>query len=410
MPETVEIAEYATSPPVPLTQVDLALLQSIPRERLLAVPTTQSGWFTFRSSSYVGTVELGTVRIRINPKVDDLRNVLMMFAAAAGMADWSVSTSDYASDDLVEGVAELVLRTIDEATRRGLIHGYQTREERLTTLRGRVLVDELAARPWDQWPAPCRYDDFTADVSENRVLLAAVVALRRWALAPQVRRLAAELEARFDEVTPTDVPLLEVELIRNSPLNEHYQPALVIACLLLEGLGPSHAEGSLDAVSFLIDMNRLFEAWISAELSERLWPDVQVREQEGVALSKGPSVRMNPDLLFGAPGTVSLVGDVKYKLTSSGLARNADYYQLLAYATATNVDLGILIYCQAEEAPAKTITIEHGGQRLICHPLPLSGDWRQVSLQVDLLASKIRALTKQGAETIQSRSLPGTSA
>ncbi len=392
MPETVEIVEYATSPPVQLTQADLALLQTLPPERLQVVPTTQSGWFTFRASSYVGTVDLDSVRVRINPKVDDLRNVLMMFASAAGIADWSLRTSDYASDDLVEGIAELVLRTIDQATRRGLIHGYQTREERLPTLRGRILVGDLATRPWDQWPVPCRYGDFTADVPENRVLLATVVAVRRWALAPSIRRLATELEGRFIEVAPTEAALLEAELIRMSPLNEHYQPALALARTVLEGSGVTHSDGSLDAVAFLIDMNRLFEAWIGAELSVRLWPAVQVSEQEGMPLSKGPTVRMNPDLVFRASGTVVLVGDVKYKLTGSGIARNADYYQLLAYATATNVELGILIYCQADEAPAKTITIEHGGQRLTCHPLPLAGDWRQVNREVDRLARTIRAL------------------
>ena len=394
MVNTLEMTEYATSPLVPLTQVDLALLQTIPPERLQVLPTTHDGWFTFRTSSYVGTVDLDSLRVRISPKVEDLRNVLMMFASAAGIAEWSVRTSDYARDDLVEGIAELVLRTIDQATRRGLIHGYQTREERLPTLRGRILVGELASRPWDQWPVPCRYDDFTADVPENRVLLATVLALRRWALEPEIRRLATELEERFVEVAAsTEAALLEAELILESPLNEHYQPALALARTVLEELGVAHSEGLLDATAFLIDMNRLFEAWIGAELSERLWPGVQVREQESVPLSKGPTVRMNPDLLFQARGTLALVGDVKYKLTGSGIARNPDYYQLLAYATATNVELGILIYCQADEAPAKTITIENGGQRLTCYPLPLAGDWQQVSREVDRLAGTIRELS-----------------
>lgn len=400
MAKTVEIAEYATSPPVLLSPTDLALLQAVPPDRLQVLPTTQSGWFTFRASSFVGTVNLDSVRLRINPKIDDLRNVLMMFASAAGIADWAERASDYASDDLVEGVAELVLRTIDQATRRGLIHGYQTREERLPTLRGRILMGELAARPWDQWPVPCRYDDFTADVPENRVLLATVVAVRRWTLEPELRRLATELEERFVEVAPTEAAMFEAELIRESPLNEHYQPALALARAVLKGFGVAHSEGSLNAVAFLVDMNRLFEEWIGAELRERLWPRVQVSEQEGVPLSKGPTVRMNPDLLFRARGTVVLVGDVKYKLTGSGIAHNSDYYQLLAYATATDVELGILIYCRADEAPARTITIENGGQRLTCHPLPLAGDCRQVSREVDRLAATIRALAKSANSTL----------
>lgn len=83
------------------------------------------------------------------------------------------------------------------------------------------------------------------------------------------------------------------------------------------------------------------------------------------------------------------------RMVGSGIARNADCYQLLAYATATNVEVGILSHCQADESHMKTITIAHGGQRLTCHPLPLAGDWGQVSHEVDRPPATIRALAEQ---------------
>ena len=39
---------------------------------------------------------------------------------------------------------------------------------------GRLLVEEIARRPWTAAQPECRYDDFTADIEENRVLAAAV--------------------------------------------------------------------------------------------------------------------------------------------------------------------------------------------------------------------------------------------
>lgn len=391
---SVRLLEYGTSEPVQLTGDDLRVLQTVPRDRLLATPTTEPGRFTLRASSWVGTVELDTVRVRVMPKVDDLRNVLGMFASVAGLADWSVrASSDYADADVVEGIAELVLRTIDQATRRGLVHGYRPRIERLPVLRGRLLVAELAARPWDPWPAPCAYDDFTADVAENRVLLAAVKAVRGWRLPPEVRRLSAELMSRFEEVSGASDPWTEAESIRESPLNEHYMPALRLAAIVLEGAGVAHGAGDREAVSFLVDMNNLYERWIGAELATRLWPSLQVLEQRWVALSRRPTVSMQPDLLFREGGRDVLVGDVKYKLTGSGLARNEDYYQLLAYTTALSLPKGILVYCQADDAPARHVTVVGGGQELVCFPLGLGGPWEDVGERLDELAVFVQQLS-----------------
>lgn len=390
--EAISLTEYQTSPPVPLEPPDLMLLESVPRDRLDIVPTTDPGWFRIRASSWVGTVDLSTVRVRITPKVDDLRNVLMMFASVAGIADWSPRRADYTGADFVEGVAELVLRAIDQATRRGLIHGYRTREDRSPVLRGRLLVSQLAARPWDAWPMPCRYDEFTADNPENRVLLAAVQAIRRWTVPPETRRRGSELLTRLDEVSDAGDPWLEAGLIRESPLNEHYRPALALSAIVLAGAGVAHREGDVRATSFLVDMNQLYERWIGAELAARLAPVTRVIEQESVALSRRPSVGMHPDLIFRSNGRNVLVGDVKYKLTGTGIARNSDYYQLLAYATALRLPRGILIYCQADGAKPQSVQVVGGGQELTCYPLGLGGDWSQIRQRLDALARVVSVL------------------
>ena len=82
---------------------------------------------------------------------------------------------------------------------------------------------------------------------------------------------------------------------------------------------------------------------------------------------------MAPDLVFQRDGKPVFVADVKYKLTGSGLARTDDYYQLLAYTTAMGLGAGLLIYCRADEAPERVITVVRGGQRLHTRPVDLSG-------------------------------------
>lgn len=387
--DVIELREYEASEPVLLDERALTLLATFPSDRITVQPTLRTGWYRLRATSWVGAISLPGLTIRVRPKVKDLRNVLMMFGASAGLTEWTDDDIDYTKADLIEGVAGLVLREFDATTRRGLVHGYQNREERLPVIRGRLMVEELASRPWDIWPAPCRYDDFTADVPENRVLLAAVTHIRRWAIQPQERRQAYELVQRMAEVTDSPFPLWELEMVRPTRINEHYSAALALCRLLLEGLGVAHGAGDQRADAFLIDMNKLFEKWVGAELTQRLWPDIEVVEQESVALSNVPGVNMAPDLIFKRAGKTAFVGDVKYKLTSSGLSRTDDYYQLLAYTTALRLDRGVLIYCQADEAPAREITVVGGGQKLLCHPLSLAGSWADVCRALDELAALI---------------------
>ncbi len=229
-------------------------------------------------------------------------------------------------------------------------------------------VQQLAARPWDSWPVPCRFDDFTEDIPENRILLAAVRHVVRWPVGPVLRRMAGELLQRLEGVGDSPVALTEYDLIRRTPLNEHYQPALALARLVLEGFGLTQGAGGLTAHSFLVDMNKLFEKWIGDELRARLYPTIEVLEQLAVPLSVSPRVTMNPDLLFLRGAEAVFVADVKYKLTGGGLARTSDYYQLLAYTTALRLPRGMLIYCRADLAPDRVITVV--GATSACTPIP----------------------------------------
>ncbi len=77
-------------------------------------------------------------------------------------------------------------------------------------------------------------------------------------------------------------------------------------------------------------------------------------------------------------GRVVYGGDAKYKMTSDGRGRNADYYQLFAYLTALRLREGVLIYCQADDAPEREVVVSHVGTRLWTYPLSLAGSVDEV--------------------------------
>jgi len=121
-------------------------------------------------------------------------------------------------------------------------------------------------------------------------------------------------------------------------------------------------------------MNVLFQDWVTNRLARQLRGQLRVVAEPAEHLGSGRKVPMYPDLELWAGDTLAYVADVKYKLAGSGLARNADYYQILAYATALGLPEGLLIYCQADgSVPDREVTVRHVGTTLRTHALDLSG-------------------------------------
>jgi 5-methylcytosine-specific restriction enzyme subunit McrC len=173
-------------------------------------------------------------------------------------------------------------------------------------------------------------------------------------------------------------------------LNMHYEPALRLARLLLENLTLVDQRGGATASSFLVDMNKLFERFVTERLRRALFPRLDIRAEPPVHLAERQQVRMNPDLEFRRGAAPVYVGDVKYKLTADARARTADYYQLLAYTTALKLPEGVLIYCLAEGGrPERSVTVRHAGKILHTRAVDLTGPPDAVTAEIETLAGWI---------------------
>lgn len=277
--------------------------------------------------------------------------------------------------------------------------------QRLVALRGRIDLAAQFTRTGVAVPVACRYDNYTADIAENRYLRAAVRLALRVPLVPAQdrRRLMQQLVA-LDDVADVPVQPDDLDRITVTRLNTHYEPALRLARLLLENLTLVDQRGRTTASSFIVDMNRLFERFVTERLRRALRGRLEVRAQSLVHLSEGRQVPMNPDVEFRHRGTTVLVGDIKYKLTADAHARNADYYQLLAYTTALDLPEGVLIYCLADGgSPESSVTVRHAGKVLHTRALDLTGSPAEVDTEVealaDWIAERARAMSTAAGST-----------
>ncbi|MDJ0465262.1 restriction endonuclease [Streptomyces sp. H27-C3] len=377
----ITLREYGDTVSVPL---DAAAGRALAASRMLesvAPDPERPGHWRLRAGSRVGAVRLpgGTV-LRIAPKTPVRRLFFLLgFSLNPGGAwrdsrEGTVNTGAY--DDVVPALAYAVERQLDGALRQGVLQGYREVTESAPVVRGRIREAEQIRRHFGRTPpVEIVYDAYTADTAANRILRAAVERLLRLPCVPgTVRRRLAHQRTRLADVGPL-VRGQELPRWQPSRLNSHYQPALRLAEAVLHGTSPEHRTGALALDGFLLDMNKLFEDFVTVALREALREHgLTARLQDKHHLDSGRQVLMKPDLVVYGAGarTPVAVVDAKYKTEKADGYPNADLYQALAYATVLGLREAHLVYA-AGRIPERTTEVRGtGGLRLLQHSLDLS--------------------------------------
>jgi 5-methylcytosine-specific restriction enzyme subunit McrC len=362
------------------------------------------GRYDLTPDQRIGLVCLPSLVIEVRPKVP-MSSVLFLLSYACDAFSWFEQQPEFAHDlDLTEVLAIMLARMVQQATRRGLLNGYQCEDESLSAPRGRVLFDDQIRRHLgNSPPIEVRHDVFTSDVVENRLLLAALTVIGRIPLRfPGTRREIFRAQRLFGAVSsvhfaPTAVP----ELVFTR-LNRHYQPAVSLATLLLRSASLDLGAGNARGFAFLIDMNKVFERFVRTTLRTELHVNAaRFPERSPLThLDKGGVVPLKPDLCLIENQRVVWVGDAKYKRLPAGAYRNADLYQLLAYTVALGLPGGTLIYAADEGVNEAEHVVVKAGKRLRVVALDLLAPRMKILQQIRSIAERIRLAAAQAQSCI----------
>lgn len=344
----------------------------------------------------VGAALLGEIEVWITPKlaIDRLLFLIGYTRDPKGWRDENVHLD--VREGLVPAVAQALTRQTERALHQGLLQGYRTVEESSYVLRGRLREgDQLRRHHGRVIPMEIRHDDFTVDIPENQILLAAIT---RLLTVPRVdaqsRRKLAALRVRLAEVTSL-VRGTALPRWHPSRLNARYQNALRLAEIVWRATSPEHAPGSVHANGFLFDLPKVFEDFVTVAVSEELHA-----RHGGVAYPQYPchlddalAVRMRPDLVWELHGRPAGVADAKYKQEKPAGYPDADLYQMLAYCTALRLPRGHLIYAKGNATTARH-AIRHAGIEIVCHALDLTLPVEQLLAQVGDIAAELSKHTQ----------------
>ena len=386
-------------------------------------PGEYSGHWQVSAHNYVGSINVAGLQVLVRPKIP-LRNLFLLLEVGLRARDWHDEAVRFeATGDLLPALVSFFARTTETTLARGLYHSYRQQRDRLVALRGRVDIARQLAQPGVVIPTACRFTEFTADLIENSYLKAAVSrSLRVAGVQPIDRRRLMQHLVTLEDVGDLRHHHTDSDRVVFTRLNDHYKPALRLARLVLANLTLQDAVGETQASSFMLDMNELFERFVTERLRRALRGRLDVKDQHRDRLDEECTVAIRPDLLFRSGGSARFVADIKYKLTDDAASgRHPDYYQLLAYTTALNLPEGVLIYCldanrdadtdnpaagspvaDASAPAVRSVRVRHVDKVLHTYALDLSGTTEDVARNLGELAAWIEKRAEAKSEPLTS--------
>jgi 5-methylcytosine-specific restriction enzyme subunit McrC len=346
-----------------LSRGDLGLLSQMESQGKLEIYESH-GRVTLTTRQHVGVIGLSECVIEIEPKID-VRNLMYMLGVAERLdPSFFESTIEAPSQlGLYNFVVQLFLLMTEDLLRKGIWKSYETREEPLQVIRGRLMTKELATKtrgiPIPVW---CRYDEYTANVFENHVIRYVLSLLERTELPNELDRTRRKLLSILSDVDllPELYPV-RIDAISYNRLNSAYRPVHGIGKLILQGLSFGEGVGAFRPYSFLFDMEQLFQEFVYSALRNEMEDSgTKVRRQSPHIVPKvvGPdnlqSMAVFPDILVQHAGK-KVVLDTKWKkpfrdgrVPGSSALHPDNFHQMVSYITLHDAP-GILLYPQEGE-------------------------------------------------------------
>ncbi len=366
-------------------------------------PTARRHRYRLTPGHHVGTIVGPSCRLVIRPKIPatNLFALLDPLASAAGVADQTEAVPGAEALDFLAG--RLAYLLVERAAA-GLHRDYAERTEAGPFLQGRLDVASHIREPAGRKDRlHCRFEDFTTDVPCNQVPRAtADLVLQCPLLAEGVRAALRQALAPFAEVTPIPLRPESFRVVSpdtaTPPSRLAYRPLLDVCRLLAEGLSPRDAAGSISFPTFLLDMEQVFERYVTRAVeaafvgTDRFTVAVQQSFIASRASPGRPDLLMRPDLTVERDGRPWLVVDAKWKDVETAAPEPADVYQVVAYATALGIDRAVLVY-PGRRSSTWEYPLARSPLHLATHTLRVLGSTAACDRSCRRLA---RALTKDG--------------
>jgi 5-methylcytosine-specific restriction enzyme subunit McrC len=277
----IKVSEYYKSPK-PLEEDErfsIEELETLETEfsKYIQIISGYTGKQIIQTQQYVGYIILPNHIISITPKIPQI-SFINMLRYAIGLAKIIPDYFELSEEtNYYDIIILFFLEELEKLLFRGLNTGYKISEDNLSCIRGKILFKEHLNHTYNRNDKIfCSYSELTTDILENRIIKYTLYYLSQgYFLDDKIDSKLLNYYNRLDQINliPSISLLSEsFKTIEYTPLNEHYRPILALCELLLRdsSLDEEILGGKKTAISFLVDMNALFEKFVVRLFQERI--------------------------------------------------------------------------------------------------------------------------------------------
>lgn len=317
----------------------------------------------------------------------------------------SISTESF--DNTAELFAEILSRGISNQIKRGLGKEYISRQEALSTLRGRLNISEsIKTQTIIRKQMICSYDDFSVNSYMNRIIKSTMFLLIKSDISKKRKKKLKKLCVFFSDVDVLDVNSINWN-IRYNRNNQTYRMLISICYLTINGLLQTQTDGTTKLMDFLDEqrMYRLYEKFI-LEYYRKEYPMITVNaSQISWQLDDGYDYEMLPimqsDIMLTFNEKVLIIDakyyshSLQYQYDQYSIHSN-NLYQIFTYVKNKEEELknqphevsGMLLYAKTDEDIYPDNEYKMSGNLISVRTLDLDVDFSVIKKQLDNVVVK----------------------
>ena len=309
-----------------------------------------------KTGSYVGVIKYADFQLNIIPKIIGdtnsvcLENLAFMLSYTRQLTIHTTGAAQITNcqnpflEVLIAHYADVLLKALS----RQVPHSYETREENLATIKGKILFAQNIRHNFGNLARTyCQFDEFTPDNLLNQTLKFVSHALQKLTSVSQTRQKLLKINAVYDEVTLRPITYAETQKIILNRNQTMFKEPLALAQMFLQNSTISLHNHTFTNLAILFDMNKLFEEFVYMAL-KRTYPKWNIKAQKPKQIIKSignfpnTAYAIRPDIVVNG----NTIIDTKYKIIDlpNKKPSEADIYQMLAYSKFYGIKNIILCY------------------------------------------------------------------
>lgn len=328
-----------------------------------------------KTEAHVGIIRFADFQLNILPKIiggndsSCLENLMFMLRYTKKLEIHTIDSAEISKtkqpflEILVAHYANILLN----ALQRHIPHHYETKEENLSAVRGRILFAEnQLVNMGNLARVYCQFDEFTSDNLLNQTFKFVAQALCLLTAVPATRARLNKILAIYEDVELRAISYAQAKKILLNRNQLIFKDVLDLALLFLQHSTISLHNKTFTNLAILFDMNKLFEEFVATALEKAFPGQVQTQQSRRIIDSIGghanTSYRIRPDILFRHDTII----DTKYKILDlpDNKPSEADIYQMLAYNRFFNRQNIILCYPTFKQNYSQTTILETPNMRI----------------------------------------------